>query len=396
MTSMNLQQYNTKSMSGLSDTYANNIFCDTIDVADALTLEPGGVLTLPNNSIQDSYLSNNVAFRNQANTFSLANTFTNTVQFTSTTIPVITQSIPANDATTKISTTQWVDTYFGKLTLASATTTQTWFGVNRFSNSGANLEVSLRNIDQPTYAGGLFIASAAGQFNLNTSLGDTCLLSQGTNASNTGALSLTTWSSTNCGIRITLNDVRINGTTTTLNAACSFTSTTTPVITQSIPANDATTKIPTTSWTDTYFGKKTLATGATVQTWFGNNKFTSNAANLAISLDNTDAPTYDGGLFISSVAAQGNPITTVGNTVLIANGTGINTGILTLCVASSTSCGIRMGSSSMSIFGGTTLSIQGTTCNNTATNYNVSGITSFTNTTTPVITQAIAANDATT
>ena len=393
MSSLTNQQANTKSMTGLSDTYSTNIVCDTFECSDEFTIDPGCVITLPANSIPDSALSTNVAFRNQNNTFSLTNIFSSIVQFTSTTIPIITQSIPANDATTKIPTTSWTDTYFGKLTLASPTTTQTWFGQNRFSNSGANLAVLLRNIDQPTYNGGLFIPSASGQFNANNTLGDTCLISLGTNASNTGALSLTTWSSTNCGIRITLNDVRINGTTSTINSACSFTNTTTPVITQAIPANDATTKIPTTSWTDTYFGKKTLATGSTVQTWFGNNKFTSNAANLAISLDNTDAPTYDGGLFISSVAAQGNPITTVGNTVLIANGTGIDTGILSLCVNSSTSCGIRMSSSSMSIIGGTTLTMSGTTCNNTATNYNVSSITSFSNVTTPVITQAISLAD---
>ena len=308
MTSMNLQQYNTKSMSGLSDVYANNIVCDTIDVADEFTCDPGCVISLPTASIQDSFLTTNVAFRNQANTFTLANTFTNTVQFTSTTTPIITQSIPANDATTKISTTQWVDTYFGKLS-----GNQTWSGTNTFSN------------------------------------------------------------------------------------AVQFTSTTTPIITQSIPANDATTKIPTTSWTDTYFGKKTLATGSTVQTWFGNNKFTSNSTNLAISLDNTDAPVYDGGLFITSVAGQGNPITTVGNTVLIANGIGIDTGILSLCSNSSTSCGVRIGPASMSIIVNTTLTLSGTTCNNNCTNYNVSGICSFTNTTTPVITGAtIPANDATT
>jgi len=307
MSSLTNQQANTKSLTGLSDTYSTNIVCDTFECSQEFTIDPGCVITLPANSIPDPALSTNVAFRNQNNTFSLTNIFSSIVQFTSTTIPVITQSIPANDATTKIPTTSWTDTYFGKLS-----GNQTWSGTNTFSN------------------------------------------------------------------------------------AVQFTSTTIPVITQSIPANDATTKIPTTSWTDTYFGKKTLATGSTVQTWFGNNKFTSNAANLAISLDNTDAPTYDGGLFISSIAAQGNPITTVGNTVLIANGTGINTGILSLCVNSSTSCGIRMGSSSMSIFGGTTLSIQGTTCNNSATNYNVSGTVQFTSTTTPVITQSIPANDATT
>jgi len=142
--------------------------------------------------------------------------------------------------------------------------------------------------------------------------------------------------------------------------------------------------------------KKTLATGTTLQTWFGNNQFTSNTANLAISLQNTDATVYDGGLFISSVAGQANPLVTVGNTVLVAKGIGIDTGILSLCSNSSTSCGIRIGPASMSIIVNTVLTISGTTCNNNATNYNVSGICSFTNTTTPVITQAIPVNDATT
>ena len=123
--------------------------------------------------------------------------------------------------------------------------------------------------------------------------------------------------------------------------------------------------------------KKTLATGTTLQTWFGNNQFTSNISNLAISLQNTDATVYDGGLFISSVAGQANPLVTVGNTVLVANGTGIDTGILSLCSNSSTSCGIRIGPVSMSIIVNTVLNIAGTTCNNNATNYNVSGITSF-------------------
>jgi len=221
MASMSNQQFSTKSMSGLSDVYSNNIFCDTLDVADAFTCEPGCVITLPNNSIQDSYLSNNVAFRNQANTFSLANTFTNTVQFTSLTIPVITQSIPANDATTKISTTQWVDTYFGKKTLATGSTVQSWFGNNRFTSNGSNLPLSLQNTDVPTYFGGLFIASTGGQYNSNTLLGDTCLLSTGT-GQNTGSLSLTTWSNTSCGIRIGPSNITYNGTNHNFNGNISL------------------------------------------------------------------------------------------------------------------------------------------------------------------------------
>lgn len=248
MSSLTNQQANTKSLTGLSDTYSTNIVCDTFECSQQFTIDPGCVITLPANSIPDSALSTNVAFRNQNNTFSLTNIFSSIVQFTSTTIPIITQSIPANDATTKIPTTAWTDTYFGKLTLPLATNIQTWFGQNRFSNSGANLPIILRNTDQPTYNGGMFIVNSNGSFNANNILGDTCLISLGTNATNTGALSLTTWSNTDCGIRITLNNVRINGTTSTINSACSFTSTTTPVITQSISLADNSTKIATTAF----------------------------------------------------------------------------------------------------------------------------------------------------
>ncbi len=345
MSSLTNQSSSSKSMTGLTDVYATDIITDNLEVTNSFTCDTGCVISLPNASIQDAFLTSNVAFRNQTNTFTQPNIFTNTVNFQGggsetqlvqvaggfginnitssrfvsistktgagvavgnifcrngnqaylqgnsistnriditgtqatiggTSVPLITTQPSAGSATNEIASTAWTKSNFGLLTLASPTTHQTWFGVNRFSNSGANLQVSLRNTDEPTYAGGLFIASASGQFNSNTSLGDTCLLSQGTSASNTGALSLTTWSSTNCGIRITLNDVRINGTTSTINSACSFTSTTTPVITQSIPANDATTKISTTQWVDTYFGKLSGN-----QTWSGTNTF-SNAVQF--------------------------------------------------------------------------------------------------------------------
>ena len=47
----------------------------------------------------------------------------------------------------------------------------------------------------------MFIANRNGQYNAKTLLGDTFLMSTGT-GSNSGALSLTSWRSTNCGIRI--------------------------------------------------------------------------------------------------------------------------------------------------------------------------------------------------
>ena len=251
MSSLSGQQYNSKNMTGLSDVYSTNIVCDTIDVADEITLEPGGILTLPPASVKDSYLSANVAFRNQSNTFSQSNIFSNSVQFTSTTIPVITQTIPANDATTKIPTTAWVNTYYGKLTLATAATVQNWVGINRFSSFGSNFPFVIQNTDAPAaaYSGGMFICSSGGQFNATNQIGDLSILSTGNAGSNSGALSLTTWSSTNCGIRINNNTINItagvtlttiatthNNTATNYNNSgiCSFTNTTTPVITQTI------------------------------------------------------------------------------------------------------------------------------------------------------------------
>ena len=41
---------------------------------------------------------------------------------------------------------------------------------NRFTSNGANFPISLKNTDVPTYGGGMFIASANGQYNANTLL----------------------------------------------------------------------------------------------------------------------------------------------------------------------------------------------------------------------------------
>jgi len=86
MASLTYQQFNTKTLSGLSDTYSNNITCDTITINNNLICPTGCILTLPASSIQDSYLSSNVAFRNQANTFTLANTFNSNVYNNATTV----------------------------------------------------------------------------------------------------------------------------------------------------------------------------------------------------------------------------------------------------------------------------------------------------------------------
>ena len=78
MSSLTNQSSSTKSLTGLSDTYSTNIVCDTLEVADEFTCDPGCIITLPPASIQDSYLTANVAFRNQVNNFTLTNNFAGT------------------------------------------------------------------------------------------------------------------------------------------------------------------------------------------------------------------------------------------------------------------------------------------------------------------------------
>jgi hypothetical protein len=327
-----------------------------------------------------------------------------------TSVPQITTQPIAGSNTNEIASTAWTTSNFGRLSLATGATLQTWFGNNKFTSDAANLAISLNNTDVPLYNGGLFISSVAAQGNPLVTVGNTVLIANGTGI-NTGILSLCSNSSTSCGVRIgpssmsifgattlTISGTTCNNSATNYNVAgiTSFTNTTTPVITQSIPVNDASTKVSTTQWVDTYFGKKTLATGSTLQSWFGSNRFISNSFNLPFTLQNLDVPTYTGsGLFIASATGQLNPFVALGDTVVVSNGTGINNGILALCAASPTSCGIRISGSSINLNGATTLTINSltTTYNNNAVNYNVAGITSFTNATTPIITQAIALAD---
>jgi len=105
MSSLTNQQANTKSMTGLSNTYSTNIVCDTFQCDQQFTISPGCVISLPANSIPDSALSSNVAFRNQANTFTLANTFNSNVYNNATTVHYSDQryvSVQGNGTETQI------------------------------------------------------------------------------------------------------------------------------------------------------------------------------------------------------------------------------------------------------------------------------------------------------
>jgi hypothetical protein len=69
-------------MSGLSDVYSTNIVANSVEVLDEFIVDDGATITLPANSIQDSYLSTNVALLNRTpQTFTGVNTFNaNTTQ----------------------------------------------------------------------------------------------------------------------------------------------------------------------------------------------------------------------------------------------------------------------------------------------------------------------------
>ena len=97
------------------------------------------------------------------------------------------------------------------------------------------------------------------------------LISTGTGI-NTGAFSLTTWSSTQCGIRIGASNINYNGTNHNFNGFCSFTNTTTPIITQAISLADNSTKIATTA----YVQGQGYALLAGTQTFTGTNTFSNN------------------------------------------------------------------------------------------------------------------------
>ena len=103
MSSLTGQSSATKSMSGLSDVYATNIVADTIEATDELTLDTGGILTLPANSIQDSYLSTNVALLNRnPQTFTGVNNFTNNIN---SSLNVLCTSNGGNGTQTRLSQT---------------------------------------------------------------------------------------------------------------------------------------------------------------------------------------------------------------------------------------------------------------------------------------------------
>ena len=370
MTSLANQQFNTKSMTGLSDIYSTNIVCDTLDVANEFTCEPGCVITLPNNSISDTALSTNVALKNDANIFTNTNTFNDTVTISRTANQLFIRD-PVNAAPSTISQNGNILNISSingiaatTITLSARTSTNTNAQIftgtsNRVSIGLGSAIIDLRplicnifgtTITYPvagssisggilTYANNLInngTLTNNGVVTNNAIINDkntryqysddrfvdvTNPLGQATqiyqnagglgisNIGNSQFINLSTRDSLGAslsniicrnGNRIQLQgtsagEIDITGTAVTLSGVCSFTNVTTPVITQTIPTVDNTTKIPTTAWVNlqNYITSASLTPYALLapvsQTFTGGNNFPTQANGDNSTLVSTTA-----------------------------------------------------------------------------------------------------------
>lgn len=329
------------------------------------------------------------------------------------------------DNSTLVASTAYVKNQ-GYATLAG---TQTFTGVNTFDND-VNIRLYNLNITNAAGTRGIRFANnganngvtditgigVSTRYNFNTTdvagvSTQNLWIGNGTNAVIQGAAGL--------GINLTGSAIDVAG-------VCSFTNTTTPVITQTILTADNSTKIPTTAWVNSqaYLTASALTnymTLNTIQTVTANKTFNSvvnmnelnipsaspvltinssgnieqTSATIANNLYNTTINATTGSqLTIKGTAnTAGSTIAQLGSTLQISaitNNTGATLTTLTLSTRSSTNTGVVVltGNANNITMGGNTTNI-----NLNSTNIICNGITSFTNVTTPTITQSIALAD---
>lgn len=320
MSSLTNQQSNTKSLTGLSDTYSTNIVCDTFEVSQQFTIDPGCVITLPVNSIPDSALSTNVALKNGANVFTNTNTFSlvgnqirihdpanvgqSTISQTGSSLNISSVTNNVVPQTSMVLSTR--NTLNGGCVLLNGNSTILNLGTGSASTTivspTLNLSATTTNLSATSLvypAGGTAITGGTltiantqinnGVVGHNAAINDFATRSQHSddrfidataltanttqmfqnsggfvisNINNLQFISLTTRNTLGTplaniicrnGDRIQLQgtsagEIDITGTAVTLSGICSFTNVTTPVITQTIPTVDNTTKIATTAW----------------------------------------------------------------------------------------------------------------------------------------------------
>lgn len=356
MSSLTNQQSNTKSLTGLSDTYSTNIVCDTFEVSQQFTIDNGCIVNIPANSIPDSALSTNVALKNGANIFTNTNTFNDTVTISRTANQLFIRD-PANVGPSTISQTgsslnissvsnnatpqtsmvlSTRNTTNGGCVLLNGNSTLLNLGTNSASTTivSPTLTLSATSLIHPTagtaisggvltYANNLvnngtitnngvvtnnaiindkntrFQYSDDRFVDVTNPLGQATQIFQNaggfeiSNIGNSQFINLTTRDSFGTllaniicrnGNQVQLQgtsagEIDITGTAVTLSGVCSFTNVTTPVITQTIPTIDNTTKIATTAWVNlqNYITSTSLTPYALLapvsQTFSGNNNF---------------------------------------------------------------------------------------------------------------------------
>jgi hypothetical protein len=436
MSSLSNQQFNTKTMTGISDTYSDNIICDTLEVINDFTVDDGGVINLPDNSIQDSYLSSNVALLNRnpqtftgGNTFNLsstqalgtnfnleaptggtisrlnqttsgliisnndvsqnitlrtrtaANTLTigfqcqngntafmqgdlnNRITITGATTPTISTQAPALSNDLSVANTAWINTKLGAYALLTPTANpQVFTGNQKFQNVGSNLPISIGNTTAGvTSSGGLFVGNNAGSYNASVGLNDLVVISTGT-GNGTGTLTLTSWSNTPVGLKISPTSSTFIGSVN--------------VPTQLV--SDNSTLVASTA----YVKNQGYATLAGTQTFTGANTFDNNVIIRLYNFDITNATGTRGIRFANNGANNGvTDITGIGVSTRYnfntTDASGVSTQNLWMGLGNSV---VIQGSSGLGI-------------NFTGSSIDLAGICSFTNTTTPTITQTIATAD---
>ena len=368
MSSLTNQQSNTKSLTGLSDTYSTNIVCDTFEVSNEFTIDNGCIVNIPANSIPDSALSTNVALKNGANIFTNTNTFNDTVTIARTGNQLFIRD-PANTAPSTIvqtgnsltlnaisgvgtsivlnarSSTNVIAQVFigssGRVSIGSASgildlrplicnifgTTITYpvagssisggvltYANNQVNNGTVTNNGVVTNNAQINDIGTRFSYAGDRYVDVSNPLGPTSQVYQFTgglviaSVDNLKSISLFTKDSFGTslaniicsnGNQIQLQgtsagEFNITGTAVTLSGVCSFTNVTTPVITQTIPTVDNTTKIATTAWvnlqnylTSASLTPYALLTSVPIQLFTGQNQFQNASLGNQILIQDT-------------------------------------------------------------------------------------------------------------
>ena len=276
MSSLTNQNASTKSLSGLSDVFSTNIICDTFEVSAEFTIDTGCIVNIPANIIPDSALSTNVAFRNQSNTFTQPNTF-------------------------------------NALTIQNAT-------LRNFTSIQAVFPADFRMLDSTqTYFTQMFQNGTLCQIDGNHASSRIQMSTR--NASSVAVNNIILENNNHVVLQGSSSEIDILGTAVSLNGICSFTNTTTPVITQALLLTDNSTKISTTAFVK---GQGYLTTAALAgyaqlaanQTFTGANNFVTQAIGNNTTLVATTAFVQaEGTLLLTSIGtlllnyALLNPIT---------------------------------------------------------------------------------------